>query len=804
MSVMNEDLELDSAVGYAQFENNAMEYFPTVPNSRMKDILVQNWSVEAAVREVVDNTVSTANNRNRSEVNLTVDYDSDEKVLVFTDNAGGVKREDMKYLLTLGSSGLRDAEGGQSQFGVGLKAAGLKLSNENYYAISRHEDADCTHGVRLADERESETGWKKGKYMNSVEELPKGTTKIVFKNVTDKFTTESFVNHIGKVYNKYLSEGGYKGLKLNLTINGEEVEPIVSHDFSYTPYWIYPQKYPRIKLDGRYCDESLDSPVYVTVTVGMLTNKNSEKYAGTDIYCQGILVDDNLKHEEGGFTSDIEIDGEEESIFGGFSTRRSRFKIILDFQTEGSRTVLPWDATKSNVRINGVWKEAFLKWAKNISTAYRRGYGELTAGHIMPFTEDHPAAVNNGNPEVYESYENNKRIRNGEKARWYSQNGKTGIKDKAKSLLSVVERHAHGLYMVPDEVIQKDFFPDVGSEEQKKAAYEELVLRVANSSEKGHWNVEVNVEEEFTTDDFKYLDEEPEELKGDSGTELIEKVQLDTITSKGSSSPDDEFGDWSDSLVKQTRETSSEPDELQFDISNINQSTLLDDTPREELRVEIKEEIRTYLNRRYEKIYELTIEDVDESSNSLRDAALGLTREEQIREYVSQMFSRSLTTSWGTTVENICKIIGAEEIPDGNNVGLLGDNFDLQIKINDEIHYIQLKSGTNTMNVGMVESLNDAITKIEENSNGEIKGFLCIASGKRDDVSHQIKSNLDNFESKAIVGDEFWEHLSSDKSFGRFIENTVSEVRKELEEEYEKSLYEARTEKINELIDEIQ
>jgi len=66
------------------------------------------------------------------------------------------------------------------------------------------------------------------------------------------------------------------------------------------------------------------------------------------------------------------------------------------------------------------------------------------------------------------------------------------------------------------------------------------------------------------------------------------------------------------------------------------------------------------------------------------------------------------------TVEKICKVAGAEEIPEKEQIDMTGKSFDLKKEVKSKTYYIQVKSGSNTMNVGMVNSLNDAIESVEE------------------------------------------------------------------------------------------
>lgn len=68
----------------------------------------------------------------------------------------------------------------------------------------------------------------------------------------------------------------------------------------------------------------------------------------------------------------------------------------------------------------------------------------------------------------------------------------------------------------------------------------------------------------------------------------------------------------------------------------------------------------------------------------------------------------------------------------------------MKIEKNEKKHYVQLKSGSNTMNVGMVDSINNMIDEIEKKNSNAV-GMLGMAYGKES----QIKGNLNDFNKKA-------------------------------------------------------
>lgn len=180
--------------------------------------------------------------------------------------------------------------------------------------------------------------------------------------------------------------------------------------------------------------------------------------------------------------------------------------------------------------------------------------------------------------------------------------------------------------------------------------------------------------------------------------------------------------------------------------------------------------------------------------------SLDLDPNELVTLYMYQTAERSAATSWGIVVEDICKVAGAMEIPDSEQINKTGKAFDLKKEKKDNTYYIQIKSGSNTMNVGMVDSLNDSIDSIE-NKNKDSIGILVMTYGKHSIVSQQIKANLEDYDQKSYIGDEFWELISEDPNYMDFLVNTINEINGEISEDFGKDYSTLLEQKISELSD---
>lgn len=171
---------------------------------------------------------------------------------------------------------------------------------------------------------------------------------------------------------------------------------------------------------------------------------------------------------------------------------------------------------------------------------------------------------------------------------------------------------------------------------------------------------------------------------------------------------------------------------------------------------------RQFLKAQVSMVSALTFQDFD--INPLLATALNLDTPRKIISFnVYQTITRSVVTSWGDTVEQIAKFVGCRD-NDYIIEGKTGTNFDLVKGIKGVDYYIQIKSGPNTMNVGMVTSLNEAIQKLETGKKNS-KGILGMTYGIRSRISNQILANLHDADSRMKVGRELWDFISEKTNF---------------------------------------
>lgn len=155
--------------------------------------------------------------------------------------------------------------------------------------------------------------------------------------------------------------------------------------------------------------------------------------------------------------------------------------------------------------------------------------------------------------------------------------------------------------------------------------------------------------------------------------------------------------------------------------------------------------------------------------NPLLMKVLDLNTPREIIEFnLYQSVTRSVVTSWGSAVEKLVARCGAVRFETSGKTGRAGRRPDIIKSDGKTDYYIQIKSGPNTMNVDMVNSLNEVIKEYKEKS-PKNQFILGMTYGKRNRISGQISANLTDFEKNTLIGRELWDFISEKENFHRKI-----------------------------------
>jgi hypothetical protein len=204
-----------------------------------------------------------------------------------------------------------------------------------------------------------------------------------------------------------------------------------------------------------------------------------------------------------------------------------------------------------------------------------------------------------------------------------------------------------------------------------------------------------------------------------------------------------------------------------------------------------------FLETQFETLSLMNLDSLD--INPFIVKALDFTKPKQIIEFnCFQSITRSVVTSWGMTVEKILEASGAEHFKETKFGSLQGDKPDIIKTVGDLKYYIQVKSGPNTMNISMVNSLNDVIDKISQ-IEPKSRTLLGMTYGRKDRVSSQIQGTLRDYDRNSLIGKEFWDLIGEKEGYHKEILKILDESSKVITSE---SYIDLVYEKINSITEE--
>ncbi len=175
---------------------------------------------------------------------------------------------------------------------------------------------------------------------------------------------------------------------------------------------------------------------------------------------------------------------------------------------------------------------------------------------------------------------------------------------------------------------------------------------------------------------------------------------------------------------------------------------------------------RQFLKTVVRNLKSLKLSDID--INPFLAIALELKTSGQVLKFnLYQSVTRSIVTSWGSVVETLLARCGGEKFISKNS-GRSGRRPDITKIIAGKQYFLQVKSGPNTMNVDMVNSLNEVIDEYSK-SDPDAKMLLGMTYGTKKMISSQIRTNLQNFDESVLIGRELWSFISEQKDYHKRI-----------------------------------
>jgi hypothetical protein len=440
-----------------------------------------------AIEEMVDNAIDNWTRMSRRTEDVTVEIEADGERTVVRDDTGGLGENQIHLLFALGETFQSEVPQSIGAYGIGAKKAIVRLG-ENATIRSRERGADVGIGFKVDKDWMNSDNWE----VDPIEfpEMKEGVTEIIVESdedVWDEERTQTLKDQLGKTYAKFLEGRVPQGGSVEITLNGEEIDAGDDIPWSFTPFdGHHPRRYEGIELNH----SSLSEPVTMDVTVGHMTGQ-SEGLAGTDFYCQNRLVLESDTGETGGYGSTAN------NKIGNFTNQNNRLKVVVELNTEGDSSDLPWNGQKSDIDAYHPVTRAVHDWLRRLVKPYfQADAGKMQVGYVRPYDSESDVAANGGEIDVLD-YSGRQRMGSG-----LEHKPDSDLRE-VKEMESMVRRHA-------DRKIRY-----TGVDSKKKPAYDARLLAVSDGDDLSAFDVVETLEEDEGEEDgvdeptgeFDHIDE---------------------------------------------------------------------------------------------------------------------------------------------------------------------------------------------------------------------------------------------------------------------------------------------------------
>ncbi len=342
-----------------------VEDIDVTPDKKILESISSDIDLKKGILELVDNAIDEWKLRGSASLKVQLTLDVGNKILVYSDNAGGIKEENLNMVIQPGGTTRKPEEISIGEFGIGLKRAIIALSRQAE-VLSRFESMD-TFKIIVDDSWTSSKSWKIPKYRTDL--IAPSSSQINFSKIKFDLNLEVLTEVkrlLSETYGLLLSKD------FTLWVNEDEIKPTYFDRWAYPPKRRHPHTYRTfITVDGR--------KVNIDVTVGLMLESSQTGEYGFDIYCNNRLILKNHKDPEIGFTT---------SLLGNPHPTKAWFRGIV--RIRGANVDMPWNSTKSgldfsNPIFSGL-KSKMLKLSKPYVQLSRRLAGD-SAQQIARYTK---------------------------------------------------------------------------------------------------------------------------------------------------------------------------------------------------------------------------------------------------------------------------------------------------------------------------------------------------------------------------------------------------------------------------------
>jgi hypothetical protein len=306
-----------------------VETLDGTPDKRMFWSIISDYNLKLALCELIDNGIDMwQSSGQKHQLRVAVGLESDRQLITVHDDAGGVKKDELRYLVAPGGSRNDPSARLIGIFGVGSKRAGVALGER--VVITTRYRKETTHQVEISKEWIESSSWAVEAY--AVPDIEPGTTTVDISHLRKPFTShdvDELRAHLGEVYGWFIEKG------CEVYVNAHKV---LSRSFNA---WAYPPDFLPKRATFQVHLGSAGS-VDVEITGGLIRDRLAERdNYGVYFYCNHRLIAKELKTREVGYiTGQAGIPHSDASLC----------RVIIDLT--GPAQLMPWISSKSGINFS--------------------------------------------------------------------------------------------------------------------------------------------------------------------------------------------------------------------------------------------------------------------------------------------------------------------------------------------------------------------------------------------------------------------------------------------------------------------
>jgi len=300
------------------------------PEKRMFWSIISDYDLKTGLCELIDNALdSWIISGEKKPLSVEVTLDSNRQLISVTDNAGGVRQDQLRMLLAPGGSVNNPNSEVIGIFGVGGKRGGIALGEE--VQIRTRYQKESSFEIDITNDWLAAPDWEINYYQ--IPEIRPGTTEVEISHLRKSLTKKDIDDiqlHLGETYEWFLRRNCV------IKVNGSAV---LAKSFAN---WSFPPN-GEPKTVAFAAEVANGKSLNVKITAGLIRDRNpEEENYGVYFYCNHRLIAKELKIRQVGYFVSSEA--------GVPHPDASLCRVIVDLQ--GAARLMPWNSSKNAINFD--------------------------------------------------------------------------------------------------------------------------------------------------------------------------------------------------------------------------------------------------------------------------------------------------------------------------------------------------------------------------------------------------------------------------------------------------------------------